>query len=124
MHDVARPASEDGVELVLACGRKAVRAAVLETRKAIAVVPAPRALADVARQSPDVADLRCADAFCRRRQYSVTAADRRVVSKRIQGDQAADSYHPLFRRNAFEPANRLQVHHEVFLDHSLLEQAE
>jgi len=51
------PAAENRVELVFTGNRKAGPSSVLKARKSIAEVPAPRTLADVARQRPDVPDL-------------------------------------------------------------------
>ena len=58
MNDVARTAAEDGVELVLSREREALVAAGLVAFEPIAVIPAPRALADVPGQCSGVADLR------------------------------------------------------------------
>ena len=58
MHDVAGAAAENGVKLVLARSRKTGVAAVLETRKAVAKIPAPGPLANIARQRSGVANLR------------------------------------------------------------------
>src|SRR5439155_12555212 len=63
MDDVARTAAKDGVELVFPAGRETGVAAILEARKSVAEVPAPRPLADVAGQRPDIPDLRCPDAL-------------------------------------------------------------
>ena len=61
--DVAGPAAEDRVESVLAHDRKARLAAILQARKPIAEIPAPRTLADVAGQRSDVANLRRGHVF-------------------------------------------------------------
>src|SRR6476620_5799618 len=62
MHDEARAASEDRVELVLACRGEALIAALLEADELlVAEVPATRALIQVAADSPLVPNLRCAD---------------------------------------------------------------
>ena len=77
MDDVARAAAEDRVELVFAGEREAGVAAVLEARETVAEVPAPRPLADVAGERPDVADLRRRDALGRFGEHRVLRADER-----------------------------------------------
>src|SRR5207244_5766898 len=84
MHDVARPAAEDRVELVLAGGGEALAAAVFEARKPVAVVPAPRPLADVAGQGGDVADLWRAHAVGGLRQDR-----RRMIGCRLRDSSVA-----------------------------------
>ena len=90
MHDETRAAAEDGVELVLAVDREAGVAAGFEAREAVAEIPAPRALAHVARERPGIADLRRRHAPGRFGQHGVFAADERMVAERVERDQAAD----------------------------------
>src|ERR1700675_340869 len=90
MHDVTRSAAKNRVELVLARRREALVSAILQARKAVAVIPAPGPLANVTRQSAGIADLGRSDALGRFRQHGVLFADLRVVAKRIQRNQPAD----------------------------------
>ncbi len=90
MHDEAGSAAEDRVELVLAGDREALIAAGFVARETVAEIPAPRALADVAGQRADVADLRRRDALGRFGQHRVLRSNQRVAAERIERDQAAD----------------------------------
>jgi hypothetical protein len=90
MDDIARAAAEDGIELVLAGGREALVAAGLVARKAIAEVPAPRALADVARERADVPDLRRRHRGGRFSEHGKWSAQRLVTAERVEGDEAAE----------------------------------
>ena len=58
MDDVTGTAAEDRVKLILASEREAPVPTGLVAREPVPVVPAPRSLAQVAGQRPDVADLR------------------------------------------------------------------
>src|SRR5262245_13772546 len=77
MDYVARPSVENGQILILALHRRAVRAAVLETRNAATEVPAPRALTQVATDCPHVAQRRRADDLaCFGKHWKPLADDR------------------------------------------------
>ena len=69
MDDVTGTAAEDRVELILAREREAPVPTGLVARKPVPVVPAPRPLAQVAGQCPDVADLRRGHTLGRVGQY-------------------------------------------------------
>ncbi len=81
MHDVAGPAAENGVELILARSRKTNVAAVLEARKTVAEIPAPGALANVARQRSGIANLRRAHLLGGFRQHRVFFANARIAAQ-------------------------------------------
>jgi hypothetical protein len=86
MHDVARTAAKDGVKLVFANDRKAGLASVFEARKPVPKIPAPRTLADIARQGADIPDLRCRDACRCFGQHRVLAANRRLLAESVERD--------------------------------------
>src|SRR5204863_2052198 len=92
MHDVARTAAEDRVELILAGEREALIAAGLVARKSVAVVPAPRPLADIAGDRSDVANLRRRHAARRFGQHRVIATDDLIPAERVQCDLSADRH--------------------------------
>src|SRR5437762_9956580 len=79
MDDERRSTLEDRVVVVLAGGGKAGVAAVLVAREVVAVVPASRALAQVAPDGPHVPDLRRADLAGRHRQQRRSLLDHRVL---------------------------------------------
>src|SRR4051812_40272055 len=90
MNDVARAAAENRVEFVFAGDRKARRAAVLQALEAVAVVPAPRTLADVAGERRDISYLRRRNRFRRFSQHRELPADRLVPAERVERREAAD----------------------------------
>ncbi len=124
MDNVARPAAEDRMELILSVGRKTGVPAVLEAGKIIPEIPAPRALADIARQRADVPDLRRRDAAGRFRQNAVLLTDDRVLAERVKRDQPADVQPAGCLRHAIETFDGLQVDDHVGCDDALLREPE
>src|SRR5437016_8318763 len=102
MDDVARSAAEDGVEFVFAGHRKAGVAAVFQTRKSVAKIPAPRPLADISGERAGVADLRCANDFGRFPQHGVLFAYERMVAERVERDQSADFHAAALRSHLIQ----------------------
>src|SRR5215472_2739832 len=90
MNDVAGAAAEDGVELIFARDGEALVAARLVAREAVAKIPAPGTLADVAGERAEVADLGRGDGFSGLGEDGVIAADAWVAAEGVQGDLAAD----------------------------------
>src|ERR1051326_4383624 len=122
MDDKARPAAKNGVELVLTGNRETLVAAGLVAREAIAEIPAPRALAHVARERAEIADLRRGDAFRSLGQHCVIAANLRMLAERIQGDESADVGASASRRDLIQSLRGPEIHQDVgrndaFLDH-------
>ena len=91
MHDIARSATEDGVELVLAGSGKAPVAAMLVARKLLPEIPAPWSLAEVAGDGTDVPDLRRGRGPGGFGQNLVLARDKRVRAELAKRDQAANA---------------------------------
>src|SRR5579862_5007401 len=120
MHDVARAAAEDSMKLVLARSRKTDLAAVFQTRKAVAKIPAPGALANVARESAGVANLRRAHFLGGFRQHGVLFADALIAAQGIESDQAADLELPALNLNLIQPSDGLQIHQHVRRNQMLL----
>src|SRR5258708_1843060 len=107
--DVAWPAPENRVKLVFTVGAVADVPAILQAWKTVAVIPAPRPLADVARERAGVADLRRANAVGSLREHRVLFSDQRIASEGGESDQATDRYPVLVRCNAIQARNGLQV---------------
>src|SRR5947207_15827700 len=109
MHDETGSAAEDCVKLIFAGDRKASIASSLEARESVAEIPAPRALAHVARERPGVADLRRRHASGSFRQSRVIAQNQRMMAQRIQRDLAADVDGSARRSHLIEPLDRAQM---------------
>ena len=122
MDDVARPAAEDGVELVLTCEREALVAPVLVARERVPVVPAPRPLRHVAGNRADVADLRCRDAGRRLRENRIVLADDVVPAQGIQCDLTTDGHTRRRLRHLVQIRHRLEIDDDVGLDNAVLHQ--
>ena len=124
MHDEARSAAEDGVELVLAGDRETLVAAGLVARETVAEIPAPGALADVARERARIANLRRGDAGGGFGQHGVFARDERVAAERVERDLSADAHGSAFGFDLIEPFDSAQVDQNIGVDDALLHQAE
>ena len=90
MHDVAGAAAENSVKLILARSGETGVSAIFQTRKAVAKIPAPGPLADVARERSSVANLRRADLLGGFGQHRIFFANALIVAQSVERDQAAD----------------------------------
>jgi hypothetical protein len=91
MHDIARPAAKDCVELVLARWRKARVAALLEADEfLIAVVPATGPLIEVAAYRSLIPNLWGADFICRRTESGIHPRDFGVLGDIDHSHRGAD----------------------------------
>src|SRR3954463_15743505 len=120
MDDIARPAPEDGVKLVFTGCRKAGGAAILETRKSIAEIPAPGPLADVAGERADISNLRSRHAFGRPRKHREIAANHGVPAERVQRYQTADGHAGSGLRDLIQLLDGLEVDDHIRRDDPLL----
>jgi len=111
--DVTGSASENRVKLVLARHRKTLVSARLEAREPVAVVPAPRALTQVARQRADVSDLWRRHALGRLGEHRVLTPDGGFATQRIERDHSPDRKPAAFRRHAIESLDPFQADDDV-----------
>src|SRR5260370_37983635 len=109
MEDVAWAAAEDRMELVLATYGKAHQTAILQAREAIAEVPTPWPLANVARERTDIADLRGRYRFGRFGQNGVLISNHRVAGESVQRDETPDVHAACPRHHLVEPLNCLEI---------------
>src|SRR5262249_43484683 len=124
VHNVTRPAAENCVELVLAAEREACISTVLVTGKTISKIPAPRALANIARQRSDIPDLRCRNSLRSLCEDGVLAPNDVVPAERVERDQppyidAVDS--AVCRGHLIETFNRSQIHDNIRRDNPLFD---
>ncbi len=124
MHDKARAAAENRVEFVLAGNAEAGLPAVLVARESVAVIPAPRPLADVARERPGVADLGRSHVTRRFGEHVVVLADERIAAQRVERDQPADHHLPALLRHTIERADRFEIDQHVGRDQAFLDHPE
>jgi hypothetical protein len=113
MHDETRAAAQNRVELILAGNGEALVAAGLVARKAVAVVPAPRTLVNVAGECADIAHLLRGHRFRGFGENCVVATDERVMAEGIERDEAADVDAGVRRRDLVEPFDRFQIDQHV-----------
>ena len=127
MHDVARPAAQDRVVAVLPVVAEALGPPLLEAGELLhPVVPAARALVEVAPQGRLRPDLRTRDRLDGLEQHpeptlaTLEGRLRREGLERREGGQRADPHGRALVLDAGEPGDGLQVHHHVRLDEVLL----
>src|SRR5438132_394471 len=122
MDDVTWAAAEDRMELVLATCGKAHRTAILQAGEAIAEVPTPWPLANVARERTDIADLRGRYRFGRFGQNGVLISNHRMAGESVQRDETADVHAACPWNHLVEPLDGLQVDEHIRLDYEIFHQ--
>src|SRR5579864_8955309 len=116
MDDIAGAAAEDRVETVLAADGEACIAAILQARKSVAEIPAPGALANVAGQGANIANLRSRHCFGCFGQHRILTPNQRMAAQRVKRDEAADVHAACRRRHLVESFNGLQIYKHIRLD--------
>src|SRR6516162_6832251 len=123
MDDIARTAAEDCVKFVLARDAEAGFPAIFEARKAIAKVPAPGPLANVAGNCACITNLGSADGSRRVGEHFVAATNDRVLTHGRECREAADPHLSTLLRDLVERRYGLQVHQNIRLNQALLHHA-
>src|SRR5262249_32603801 len=114
-HEVRRTAvSEDGVIFVLAVGNQRIAVLILGQQSvASAIIPAARALAEVAADRPHIADLRAGDSPGRRGQRRKVLANIGVFEQLVEGDDRPDAQAGLVVLDSAQLFDVLDIHHAL-----------
>jgi hypothetical protein len=91
VHDVAGLSTEDAVKLVFSAHSIAAIASLAETMKFSPIVPAPRFLAEIASQSPLVAELGACHLGGALSQARIEAIDQRAFRHLRDGGEGTDA---------------------------------
>src|ERR1700722_12753526 len=124
MNNKTGPAAENRVKLILAIDRIADVATGLVALESVAVIPAPRPLANLPGQRAHIPDLRRRDAFGRLRQPRILPPDHLMPTQRIERNQSADVHAATGLGHLIEPADRLQIDQHIRVDDPLFYHAE
>src|SRR5437879_866528 len=124
MDDIAWPATEDRVELVLTREREALIAARLVAGESVTEVPAPRTLCDVAGNRSDVANLRRRDTARGFGEHRVLLLDCRMLADVVERGFATDGQATGCRRNLVRVAQATQADDHIWFDDAFLDEAE
>src|SRR5712672_2880389 len=116
MDDIAGAAAKDRMESVLTYDGKACLSAILQAWKPIPEIPAPRALANVAGQRTDIANLWGRNCFGRFGQHRILTSNQRMSPERVKRDEPADVHAACRRRHLIEPFDCLQIYKHIRLN--------